>query len=67
MKGRTVIMITHRLNTLRDAQMIVVLHDGLVAEKGTHDALLSLNGKYASLYFATPGEAGQTETAWHAH
>src|SRR6202035_4451749 len=37
MKGRTVVMITHRLTTIRGADTIVVLHDGLVAEQGTHD------------------------------
>jgi subfamily B ATP-binding cassette protein MsbA len=49
MKGRTVIMITHRLNTIRDADMIIVLHDGIVAEQGTHDELLALGRLYAGL------------------
>jgi len=49
MKGRTVIMITHRLNTIRDADMIIVLHDGIVAEHGTHDELVALGGIYAGL------------------
>jgi subfamily B ATP-binding cassette protein MsbA len=54
MKGRTVILITHRLNTLRDAQNIVVLHRGVVAEQGTHDDLLTRNGIYATSYWASP-------------
>jgi subfamily B ATP-binding cassette protein MsbA len=51
MKGRTVITITHRLNTIRDADTIIVLHDGGVAEQGTHDELLTRNGIYAELYW----------------
>ena len=54
MKGRTVIMISHRLNTVRDAHPIVVLHGGVVAEQGTHDELLARNGMYAGLYWAAP-------------
>src|ERR1700685_2166629 len=47
MKGRTVIMITHRLNTIRDADTIIVLHNGIVAEQGAHADLLALEGVYA--------------------
>ncbi len=54
MNGRTVIMITHRLHTIRAADTIVVLHDGVVAEQGTHDGLLALGGIYAGLYRAKP-------------
>jgi subfamily B ATP-binding cassette protein MsbA len=50
MKGRTVIMIAHRLSTLRDADKIIVLKDGVVAEQGTNDALLAANGVYAELH-----------------
>ena len=60
MKGRTVIMITHRLNTIRGAGTIVVLHDGIVAEQGTHDDLLALGGIYAGLYCTTA--AASTES-----
>ena len=52
MKGRTVIMITHRLNTLRDAQNIEVVHNGVVAEQGPHDVLLARDGVYAALYWS---------------
>ena len=50
MKGRTVITIAHRLRTIRDADKIIVLKDGVVAEQGTHDELLARNGVYAELY-----------------
>jgi ABC-type multidrug transport system fused ATPase/permease subunit len=50
MKGRTVITIAHRLSTIRDADDIIVLKDGVIAENGTHEQLLSLNGVYAALH-----------------
>jgi subfamily B ATP-binding cassette protein MsbA len=52
MKDRTVIMITHRLHTVRDAHTIAVLHDGVIAEEGTHHDLLVRDGIYAALYRA---------------
>jgi subfamily B ATP-binding cassette protein MsbA len=50
MKGRTVIIIAHRLSTVRTADRIVVLKEGLVAEEGTHDQLIASGGIYAELY-----------------
>jgi ABC-type multidrug transport system fused ATPase/permease subunit len=58
MRGRTVITITHRLNTIRDADQIIVLHEGIVAERGTHDELLALGGIYADLYRARIAPTG---------
>jgi ABC-type multidrug transport system fused ATPase/permease subunit len=50
MEGRTVITIAHRLSTLRNADKILVIKDGLVVENGTHEELLTLNGVYAQLH-----------------
>jgi len=48
-RGRTTITIAHRLSTVRDADQIVVLDHGRIAEAGTHSSLLEGNGRYASL------------------
>jgi ABC-type multidrug transport system fused ATPase/permease subunit len=50
MKGRTVIMIAHRLSTLIDADKIVVLKDGMVAEEGSHAGLIARGGIFADLH-----------------
>ncbi len=50
MKGRTVIMIAHRLSTLSNADKIVVLKDGVVAEQGSNDELIARGGVYAELH-----------------
>jgi subfamily B ATP-binding cassette protein MsbA len=50
MAGRTVIAIAHRLSTLRNADRIVVVKDGVVAEDGTHQQLLALDGVYSQLH-----------------
>ncbi len=50
MEGRTVITIAHRLSTLRNADKIIVIKDGVVAEDGTHEELLELGGVYAELH-----------------
>lgn len=49
MEGRTTLVIAHRLSTVRDADRVVVLQDGLVAEQGSHDALMAAGGVYARL------------------
>ena len=48
-EGRTTIAIAHRLSTVRDADQIVVLNDGRVAEIGTYDELIAAGGKFAEL------------------
>ena len=61
MKGRTVLCIAHRLSTLHDADKIVVMKDGLVAEQGTNHELLALNGLYAEFHRIQYGdESAQT-------
>jgi subfamily B ATP-binding cassette protein MsbA len=50
MNGRTVITIAHRLTTIRDADQIIVISGGSVAENGTHDQLMAWNGIYAALH-----------------
>ncbi|HUL35545.1 MAG TPA: ABC transporter ATP-binding protein [Candidatus Eisenbacteria bacterium] len=50
MKGRTTILIAHRTSTVREADQIVVLKDGELTERGTHDELLARGGYYADLY-----------------
>ncbi|MCY4661103.1 MAG: ABC transporter ATP-binding protein [Acidobacteria bacterium] len=50
MRQRTSIVVAHRISTVRDADLILVLDDGRVVERGTHDALVAHGGVYAGLY-----------------
>ena len=50
LSGCTVFFITHRLNTIRNADRIILMHQGLVAESGTHDELMALRGRYYALF-----------------
>jgi len=50
MQGRTTILISHRTSTVQDADQIIVLRDGRIIERGTHDELLTREGYYADLY-----------------
>lgn len=56
MEGRTVITIAHRLSTIREADKIVVIKDGKVAEEGTHEELLAKDEIYAELYHMQSGD-----------
>eukprot|EP01132_Coremiostelium_polycephalum_P018611 gene18611-22177_t len=50
MKGKTSILIAHRISTIKNADVIIVLEDGQIIEQGTHQELLELNGSYKEMY-----------------
>ena len=50
MEGRTVVVIAHRLSTIQRADVIFVVDDGEIAERGNHEELMKLNGIYAELH-----------------
>ena len=50
MEGRTSFIVAHRLSTIREADVILVMRDGQIIEQGTHESLLAANGFYAELY-----------------
>jgi ATP-binding cassette subfamily B protein len=62
-KSRTTIMIAHRLSTIVGADQIVVLDNGRIAERGTHEDLLEKNGLYADLWYRQAAERLAEETA----
>jgi subfamily B ATP-binding cassette protein MsbA len=71
-RGRTTFVIAHRLSTIRSADQILVLEDGEIVERGTHEDLLAAGGRYRQLYdkqynfernqFINPGEDFTTDT-----
>ncbi|WP_405940155.1 ABC transporter ATP-binding protein/permease [Streptomyces sp. NBC_00726] len=64
LEGRTAVVIAHRLSTVRAADLILVVEEGRVVERGTHTALLAAGGRYEELYrtqFASPDAAGDEQ------
>jgi ATP-binding cassette subfamily B protein len=62
-QGRTVITIAHRLSTIADADRIVVLEAGQIAESGTHEELLAAGGRYAAMWARQSSEEEGTLAA----
>lgn len=58
MKGRTSFVIAHRLSTVKDADLILVINEGDIVEQGTHEELLEKGGFYESLYNSQFEECG---------
>ena len=52
LKGKIAFIIAHRLNTIKEADLIIFIEDKHIVEMGTHDELLKLNGKYSKLFKA---------------
>ena len=62
MAGRTVVVIAHRVSTIRDADKIVLVNNGRVAEQGTHEELLQRGGMYLRFIEAEQGKHRDGET-----
>lgn len=55
-EGRTSFIIAHRLSTIRDSDLILLMENGQIAERGTHEELMAQNGRYAQMYRTQMGE-----------
>jgi ATP-binding cassette subfamily B protein len=60
-EGRTVVMVSQRMAAVRDADQIIVLHEGGIVEQGDHQSLLALNGRYAAMYRRELRQAEESE------
>ena len=56
--GRTSFLIAHRLSTIRDCDLILLIENGKIVEKGSHEELMRLDGSYAKMYRTQMGIAG---------
>ena len=63
MRDRTTLVIAHRLSTIQNADMILVLDDGAIIERGTHEGLLAQGGAYSELYYMQFDKQGQSAHA----
>ena len=57
-ENRTVLFITHRLSTIKNADIILLMHQGRLSEQGKHHELMSLKGRYATLFGQQDAAAG---------
>ncbi|WP_309568627.1 ABC transporter ATP-binding protein [Paenibacillus sp. sptzw28] len=62
-EGRTTLVIAHRLSTIREADQILVLHRGEIVERGNHDELMALEGRYYKMYQLQKGEKASLAAA----
>ncbi len=64
--GKTVVLVAHRLSTIKEADLIYVLHDGQVVERGSHEQLMTIDGRYADLWRAQSDRPSAQQPYWTA-